>query len=279
MYLWAENRMGQVLQAYNTLTTQLYYTVDPSLPAGYMGYSAPIKGWVYDSGISGAYIPNEVSGGGFSAPLTRASGIHIDYENGRVIVPTSLGTNLTLTGTYSAKEVNIYLPAETEGEILTQNKYFVNPRYASALTSGAPPYAYATPAVFVNPMSMHNEAFQLGGLVNSKASMTLTVLAETSFQLTAILSLFRDYRYQYIPMLNTVNDPLDGWGDVKGGTGYNYLSYVARFGGPGNLIYIEDVRTAKVSDRLRLNPRQFAGVVDLELTYIRQTPLSSNVFV
>lgn len=278
VFLWGEHLLAQQLQAYNVLTTQLFYTPDPSLPTGFVGYSAPLKGWIYDSGVSGAYIINEVSGGGFSAPLTRASGIHIDYENGRVIVPAALGTALTLTGTYSAKQVNLYAPAETEESILTQNKYFLNPRYNSPLNSGVQPDLFATPAAFLNTLTMRNEPFQFGGLIDSKDTMSFTILAETNFQLSAILSMFRDARYQYIPMCNLVDDPLDQWGDTKGGSGYNYRALVAKFGQPGNLIYVENTRTAKVSDITRLNPRQFAGIADLELSYVRQVPITSNVF-
>lgn len=279
-FLWAENRILQQLQAFNTITTRLYYTPDPVLPAGYLGYSAPLKQWVYDSGVSGAHILNEASGGAFTAyPLTRASGIHVDYNNGRVIVPAAFGTGLTLTGTYSYKQVNIYQPNETEQEILTQGKYFLNPRYRAPLVSGVPPYVYATPAVFLNPLDMRNDAFQLGGLVDSKTTMTMTVLAESNFQATAMMSLFRDARYQYFPMLNTINDPLDEWGDVKGGTGYNYASLVGMFGTPGNLVYIENVHVSKVSDRVKMNPMQTAAIIDLDLSYIRQAPIGTNVFV
>lgn len=282
VYLWAENRILQSAQAYQTVTTRLYPTADPQLGTGWVSYSAPFKQFVYDSGISGAYIINEASGGAFTTyPLTRASGMHVDYENGRVLLPAAsgFGSNLVLTGTYSVKEVNIYTANESEETLLTQGKYFVNPRYNGTPTSGVPPYAMATPAVFINLLASKNEAYQLGGLVDSRDTVTMTVLAETSFQLNGVLSIFRDARYGYIPMLNTVNDPLDAWGDVKGGTGYNYQAYVGRFGSPGNLIYITDVRTAKVSDRLRLTPTQFAGIVDLDLSYIRQPPVTSNLFV
>ncbi len=279
VFLYAEHQYLQLGQAYNTVTTKLYYTPDTRLPAGFASYNSPIKQWVYDSGVSGAYIINEVSGGGFSAPLTRASGIHVDYENGRVIVPSALGTSLTLTGTYSYKEVNIYAPSETEEQILTQNKYYLNPRYGMPFNSGVSPYVYATPAMFMNILASRNEAYQFGGLVDSKSTVSFTILAETNFQLTALLSLFRDMRYQYIPMCNLPDDPLDQWGDVKGGTGYNYLTVVRNFGVPGNLIYVENTHTARVKDISRLNPRQFAGIVDLDLSYIRQSPIGSNLFV
>lgn len=268
--------------AYQTLTTRLFPTADPTLPAGYQGYSCPLAGFVPDSGVSGAWVINCVSGGGFSAPLTRASGIHIDYVNGRAILPTSLGTNLVLTGTASIPDIRVYLPNETESYLLTQNKYFVNPRFYSPLTaSGAPPNTYATPAIFINQIAASNESFALGGLVNSISTISITVFTESNFQMNALFSIFRDFRYQSFPMLNTISDPLNQWGDVKGGDseGYNYLQYVASYGQPGNLVYIRNVRASKVSDKAKLNPQLFAGIVDLEVEYVRQVPQGSNIFV
>lgn len=281
-YLWADHVMCQIGQAFGTVTTRLFPTVDPSLPAGYQGYSAPLVGWVYDSGVSGAHIINEVSGGGYSAPLTRASGLRIDYLNGRVVLPTSITVPAgnPLTGSYSFKEANLYLANEGDDPLLTQGKYFLNPRYRSALSvSGVPPGNMVTPAVFISPLSTANEAFQLGGLVDTQTTISLTIVGETPFQVTALLSLFRDARYQCFPMCNTVDAPLDGWGDVKGGTGYNYKALVARYGQAGNLVYVDNVHTARVSDRLKANPQTFLGKVDLDTSFIRQSPIGSNIFV
>lgn len=281
-FLFAEYKVQQQGVAYNNLTVRLFPTQDRTLPAGYQSYSSPLKGFVYNSGVSGAVIINSISGGGFSAPLTRASGIKIDYPNGRVLVPTSLGTNLVLTGTAACLEVNTYLPSEAEEYIITQGKYFVNPRFYSPLTaSGAPPGIYATPAIFINQIHAENDAYQFGGLVNSKSTITVTAICESNYQMNALFSIFRDLRYQYFPMLNTISDPLNQWGDVKGGdgTGYNYLNYVASYGTPGNLVYIDNVRTSKVTDKVRLNPQQFVGIIDIETSYVRQAPLNSNIFV
>ncbi len=272
-FLFAEHWYLQTSQAYNTITSKLYYSPDPTLPAGYVAYSFPIKQLVYDSGVSGAFIFNEVSGGVFAQyPLTRASGIHIDYENARAILPLAYGTGLSLTGTASYKEVNIYQPNETEEEILTQNKFFLNPRYRAPLVSGVPPYVYATPAMFLNPLQTHNDPYQFGGTVESKTTMTFTVLAETSYQLNNLLSTFADTEKGYFPLVGVANDPLDEWGDVKGGTGYNYFTLAQRYGTPGNLVYINRVRGSKVSDRVRMNPRQFCGIIDMEVFFVRLPP-------
>jgi hypothetical protein len=274
-FLYAEHTVLQNGRAYQTLTTRLFPTQDRSLPAGYQGYSSPLKGWVADSGVSGVAVINSVSGGGYSAPLTRASGARFDYINGRVILPTSLGANLALTGTASYPELRVYLPNESEEQLLTQDKYFVNPSYYSPLTaSGAPPGPYATPAIFINQLTARNDAFALGGLVDTKSTITVTAFAESNYQLNALFSIFRDMRYQCFPYLDVTADPLNQWGDVKGGdaTGYNYLNYTSTYGTPGNLVYISDVRASKVSDKVRVNPQLFAGIIDLEVAFVRLPP-------
>ncbi len=279
LFLYAQFRAQQTMQAYQTVTCRLFPTEDPSLPAGVQGYSSPLKGWVYDSDVSGAAIINSISGGGFSEPLTRASGIHIDYTNARVIVPTALGTNLVLTGTASFCEVNHYIASETEETLLTQSKMFVNPRtvYTTAIT-GAPPNVYVTPAVFVNPLHTANEAFQLGGTINTKSTLTLTVFAESPQQLVAILGSCRDMRYQWFPLVDTADDPLDEWGDLKGGSGFNYLGLAQRLGASNNLVYIEDVRTARVSDKLKANNQQWIGMADVDVCFMRQSPAEASLF-
>lgn len=270
IFLYAEYRTAQEARAFQTLTTRLFPTADSSLPPGWQGYSSPLKGWIYDSGVSGALVINSVSGGGFSAPLTRASGIHFDYSNGRVILPITIVPTQPLTGTASVTEVNHYIPSETEDQLLTQNKMFVNPRAVYPLTaSGAPPQVYVTPAVFVNPLHTKNAPYELGGTVDTKTSVSLTLIMEDPAQLNTMLGLWRDSRYQYIPLVPAIDDPLDGWGDLKGGSGYNYLAYVARYGNPSNLIFVEDVYTARISDRVRVNPNQWIGIVDLETSYVR----------
>ena len=269
-HLWSQFQIQQNMAAFINLSTPLYPTTETRL-TGYYSYSAPFKQFLYDSGVSGAQIINVVSGGAFTNyPLTRASGIHIDYINGRVLVPTSFGANLTLTGSYSTPEINVWQPNATEEHLLTQAKFFVNPRYQGTPTSGIAPYAMVTPAVFINTLSDSSDQFSFGGIDNTMTTFTLTCFAETDYQLKGLFSFFRDSRFGYIPLVSIAQNPLDGFNDVKGGTGFNYQTLTAQYGSPGQLIYIDNVHTAKVSDRMQLNPGLFAGIIDMQLSYIRQ---------
>ncbi len=271
VYLYAQQRLQSLGQAYFNTQLGFYPTADSSI-TGYYSYSAPWKSFVYDASVTGAAIVNMVSGGGFSAPLTRASGVHFDYLNGRVLVPVALGANLALTGYGAVSELNLYVPAETQEYLLTQQKYFVNPRYQGTPTSGVMPYSYVTPAVFVNSISDTNEAFALGGLNETNTTFSLTCFAESDYQLKGVLSLFRDARYKNFPLVSIAQNPLDGWNDTKNGSGgFNYNTILTQYGTPGQLVYIKSIRTAKVSDRAKLNPALFCGLIDMELSFVRQT--------
>ncbi len=72
-------------------------------------------------------------------------------------------------------------------------------------------------------------------------------------------------------MLTAAQYPFDEYGDVKGGTGYNYQSLIERFGTPGNLVYISEVRTAKLNDRAKIAPGIFGGVIDIDTQFVRLT--------
>jgi hypothetical protein len=277
VFLWLEHQLTQKAVAYQTLTTPLYYVPDTQLPAGYIRYSSPFKTWNYDSGVSGAVVIQTVSGAS-GILLNRSSGMKIDYGNGGIILTSNYGTGLALTGTYSFREVNMYQANETQESLLTQGKFFRNPRFVYAATSGVQPYSYVTPAVFLDTLSSKTEAFQFGGLIDSTVTFTATILAESTFQLNALLSISSDMKYQYLPVFNTIDDVVDGWGDTKPGC-YNYNDLVAMWGAPGNLAYVKNVRTAKMSDRVKANPLLFVGMADFEISYVRQAPISTNVFV
>lgn len=269
VFLWAQNRVQSFAQAYITVTTPLFYAADPSLPPGYASYAAPFAQWIYDSGVSGAAVIQTVSGG--NSVLGRSSGLIFDYINGRIIVPTTLGTNLTLTGTYSFAEVNTYQPNEDEDHILTQGQYYLNPSTNGAATGGAPPYVYHTPAIFINTLHSDDKAFAFGGIDDSITTFSISVFAQSNWQLNAMLSLFRDARYLNIPLLPGGYGALNQWNDYAGGTGYNYETLIALYGSPGQLCYLSDIKTSKVSDRIKANREYFVGLIDLEIGYIRQT--------
>ena len=268
LYLWAENRYLNSCQAYQNYTSRLYYQPDSSLGTGYVAYAAPFKQWVYDSGINGANILQSISGGAVGE-LTRASGLHVDYNGGRIILPASFGTSATITGSYAFKEVNIYLTNEDQASLVSQNESFLNPRFKSLPTGATSAGTIQTPAIFVSMLNNKNEPWEIGGIDMCHYNVTMTVMTQTPYQMDGILGVMADGRHQHVPILSVEDDPINEWGDLK--SGYNYNTFSSEKGTPGNLIYINEIKTSKISDKVKLNQSLYMGFVDVDMSFPRQT--------
>lgn len=263
---WIENSLLNDGQAFFNKTSKLFYKQDNSLP-NYVTYSSPFKQWAYDTSISGAQICSGISG---SVTLANnQSGMVVDYENGRIILPTSFGTGLNISGSYAVKEFNIYLTNETEAELITSSKFYLNSRYNQNATGAIPPYSIVTPAIFINALNTNTEGFALGGLKQTKIALSTVVLADTMDNLDATLSFLTDKSEKFFPLINKNLDPVADFGGVRTGiypNGYSYSALKGQHDTPGNLFYIESVRGSKLSDRFKTSERSFVGIADFEIT-------------
>lgn len=264
-FFWAQNALLNEAQAYINYSSKLYYQPDQRLGSSYVTYSAPFKQWVYDQGVQGAFVCSGVSG---SVNLNQnQSGLRVDYDNGRVILPASFGTGLNISGSYAFKEFNFYLSNETEEEILTTNKFYLNSRFNQNPTGKLPPYSIVTPAIFINTLASSNKGFALGGEKQTNTRLSVIVMAETAAQINGVISFFNDKCHKFIPYHSF--DPIGPWGDIKTGefpSGYNYNQIKSQYGVPGNFLYIESVRGSKLSDSFKGNERNFVGLIDFELS-------------
>jgi hypothetical protein len=273
VFLWAENRISNDLQGYINHTSQLYYQADDAIGSGYVAYAAPFKQWVYDSGVAGATIIDKISGD-FGVLTRGQSGLKFDFDNGRVILDAAVGTNLDITGSYAFKEVNTYLTNESQDAVITSDEYYLNPRFQGEPTGALPPYVKTTPAVFISLMNSKNEPWALGGTDMGTSYMSMTVLAETPYQMNALLGSFTDAYHQYIPITEVTDDPINEWGDLKV-SGYNYNDVKSLRGTPGNIMRISNVATSQISDgsirRGGLNQALYMGFIDVDVQFPRNT--------
>lgn len=271
-HLWLDNYISNKGQGYITTTSQFIYQNDPALP-NYVSYVAPFRSFVCDSGVSGATIMNSVSGA-FGVLNRGDSGMMIDYQNGRILLPSSLGTNLNITGTYSFKEINIYKANETQEKLVFSNKYYLNPRFDNAPITGVPPltwnpkinsYDMVTPCVFVGLSQTENKNWALGGLYNTNYNFELSIMAETYSQLEGTLSLLADSYQKWIPMLSPADWPLNFYGDFKNNSGYNYQNLSTQKGDPSNLYFVSSAKVSKVGDIAKIDQSVFVGVAQITL--------------
>ncbi len=267
LYPWLDNRLLQNGQAYINNTSQFYYQPDTKLPAGTIAYAAPFKTFVWDSGVSGANILNSVSGS--AGVLTRGvSGMSVDFDNGRILVNSAVGTNAVISGSYSFKDFNLYFANQSQESIVFTNKYYLNSRYNRSITGGVPPARdFVTPCMFISTVAFDNEPYAFGGQYMTEATVTINIMAENMGQLEGACSIINDSKDAMFPLLQPNTWPLNPLGDYY--SGWNYEAIKAQYARPGNLFCVTDVRVSKVSDYAKIDPAIFLGVAELTVAIPR----------
>lgn len=261
-FLWFDNFLLKKGEAYSNKTGQLYYYSDPRLDSDYVAYGSPYKQWVTDSSITGATIPTGVHFG--TDTSGRSDGIAFDFDNGRVLVEDSI-TGSTITGEFAVKDFSIYLTNDTEDDLIVENKYVVNSRLPSGPLTYIEPYDDVVPAVFISTSQSDNTPFAFGGMQDTKVQIKAVVIAEDTYQLDGVLSIFMDSIDETIVPVPMSGYPITELGDLKGDS-YNYTGTTDNYTGDIDF-YIEKVRTSKLSDRTRreLANELYIGFIDFDL--------------
>ena len=265
-FLWFDDFLLTKGEAYTNRTGEFFYYDDPRLDTAYKAYGSPFKQWVTDSAVTGATMPTGVYiGGSFSG---RDDGVVLDFENGRALVSGS-NTGLSLTGQFSVKDFNVYMTNDTEEDLVVENKYTVNSRLPSGPYTYIEPYDDVVPAIFISSSDAQNKPFALGGMQDTTVAMKAVVLAEDTYQLDGVLSIFMDSVDECLNPISMTGYPITELGDLKDGS-YNYTTVKDGYSGDIKF-YINDVKTSKLTDRDRksLAHDMYVGFVDFDVQQYR----------
>jgi hypothetical protein len=266
MLLWFDNYFLTHADGYINRTGTFFYEEDPSLPANLKSFNSRYKQWVNDSSITGANIPSGVFiDGAFSG---RADGVILDFENGRALVDSSVPNTATITGAFAVKDINVYYTDDDEEDIINEQRYQVNPNLPAAEQSaqtGLSPYDFAIPAAFIANQGLNNKGFALGGLEETTVRFTAVVLAQNSFELDGVLSVFADSKNEIIPEIPMTGAPSTEWGDIKNDS-YSFVGGRSYYLQNGHY-FVNSVGTSKLTDRARrgLQSNLYIGFIDFEV--------------
>lgn len=240
------------------------YLQEDSTRAAFKVYASPLRSWVYDGCVQGANIPTGFynSSGQF---LTRQSGMFLDFQNGRVLSSGNWGPSIS--GSYSKREFNVQFTS-TEVAGLYIDRVFEANKDIDYTKTGAYPYSYTAPIIFVTNTTASNNPYQLGGGVfDSKRNYRLYVITKDTYSQEALVSVLTDKLNKYIPILSSSQMPLTFYGDIKGGS-YNYCDYkTPEVCGSG--AYIENIFHYKIDQKSNKTTTWFASAYDLELSVVR----------
>ena len=262
LMLWFDNFLLTKGEAFTNKTGSLYYYEDPHLDSSFKAYGSPYKQWVTDSSVSNANIPNGIFVNGSLSG--RGAGVKLDFENGRALLNTS-SESLNVTGTFAVTDFNLYYTNETEDDLIIEKKYTVNSRLPGASQNAIAPYDQVVPAIFLSSESMTNKGFAFGGMEETSVKASAVILAEDSYQLDGVLSIFADSYNETFNQIPMSGHPMNEFADLKDGT-YSYTDVSATFDSQ-RPFYIETVTTSKLADKARksLSNDLFVGFVDFDI--------------
>ena len=213
------------------------------------------------------YDPKDVNGDLIDSKLHFINTALLDFENGRIIETglADYATSDTPTGIFSVKDFNVYLTNETEEDLILESKFKSNSRYDSNFNSGVKPYDQMTPAIFINNEVVTNAPFAFGGEDETRISIKAVVMAEDTYGLDGVLSIFADSARESITVIPFTGHPGTEYGDVDSlmKSGYSYTDLTKTFDGAETKFYIDDVTVSKLSDRAK---KQSIG--DLKIGFI-----------
>jgi len=266
-FLWFDNFLLKKGEAYSNKTGELFNYADPRLDSRYVAYGSPYKQWVTDSSIAGAIIPTGVSvvGAGTSG---RNNGVVFDFENGRALFSGD-NTSMTVTGEFAVKDFSVYLTNDTEDDLIVENKYAVNSRLPSGPLTYIEPYDDVVPAIFLSISQAENSPFALGGMQETKVQAKAVILAEDTYQLDGVMSIFMDSVDEVIAAIPMSGYPITEFGDLKDGN-FDYTGLADDYQGETKFC-VGKVKTSKLSDRTRnvLANELYVGFIDFDIEQYR----------
>ena len=261
-FLWFDNFLLEKGEAYTNTTREFFYYEDPRLDSTYKAYGSPYKQWVTDSAITGATIPNGVFiNNGFSG---RSDGVVLDFDNGRALISGS-ATDSTVTGEFAVKDFSVYLTNDTEDDLIVENKYVVNSRVPSGPLTYIAPYDDVVPAIFLSISDTENKPLAFGGLEDTVVHAKAVVMAEDTYQLDGVLSIFMDSVNEVMTAIPMSGYPITELGDLKNDT-YSYTGTKEGYESDTKF-FIDKVKTSKLSDRTKsvLANELYIGFIDFDI--------------
>ncbi len=217
-YLWFDDRVVRYGEAVESGIKQNFYYSANSVDIGdnKVAYYSPDRQFVSNgyNVPSGAYL-NDVF---ILQDPTSTEGLLIDHNQGRIILNSSMGNNLTVRGEFSRKTLNTYIKNECEEERLL-NTYLLlaeqdDQTFLESI-NGFSALNYTVPAAFVSYNSSVNKPFALGGLQDTRSNIRAVVVANDNYTLDSTLSLFRDSTESIFPIIDYAEFPYGEYFHIK----------------------------------------------------------------
>ena len=196
-----------------------------------------------------------------------AYGLIIDFDIGRILTK-DVPLDSNISGLFSRKEVNVYLTDQSEEDILINTNFDVSGNNYWKDSGEIDLIRYTLPAVFISSENSINEPFALGGMDNTLQRLRAVVITEDSYQLDAVLSVFRDSSKRAFKLISYEDFPFNQYWNLNEFP-YTYTGHANQYG--GEHVFIERVMASKLTDRAnsKISDNLMVGFLDFELGMAR----------
>jgi hypothetical protein len=142
----------------------------------------------------------------------------------------------------------------------------INQSVSNIHTEYYQPYEQKIPAIYISNDTMRNMPMAFGGLNETITKAKSVVIANNSYELDTILSIFADSYNEMIPFVDFDSHPLNEYGGLK--SGYSYQNLIQNY---SKEIFVKEVFTSKMSDKLKQNLLKdlYIGFIDFDLSIFR----------
>ena len=257
-YLWFDDRITRFAEAVESGISQNFYysNLNVDVPTNQVAYYSPDRQLV----ANGADVPSGVyiSGGAFGSSYSfvnqdgdNATGLMIDFEKGRVILNSGVGSELAISGDFDRKTINSYITNESDEDLLFNTDFIVagvdDETFLQTVT-GLGAANYTVPAAFLSYNSSTNKPFALGGMQDTRSNIRAVVVVNENFSLDGALSLFRDSTEVCVPIIDFEDFPFGEYFHIKNPP-YTYSGlYKTKMDAGAPYAFIEKVSSSKMYD-------------------------------
>jgi hypothetical protein len=254
-YLWFDDRLVRYGEAVESGISQNFYYSPNSVDISnnQVAYYSPDRQFVsngYDV-PSGVYIDSTGKYDFVHQKPNNSTGLMIDHDQGRVILNSSMGTGLSISGNFSRKTVNTYITNESEEELLLNTDFLLAEQDDQTFLESMTGFAslnYTVPAAFISYNSSLNKPFALGGLQDTRSNIRAVVITNDNYTLDSILSLFRDSTEVCVPIVDYAEFPYGEFFHVKNPP-YTYETlYRQKMDANAQYAFIEKISSSKLHD-------------------------------
>lgn len=237
---------------------------------GYVTYSAPFSQLVYDKAITGASLPTGLYLNSTFIVPGQSGFAGVNFEKGEAYFTGAFPSTVNVSGNYAIKDFNVVLSSEPEEKIIFEKQLNPRPKYTQVPT-GVLNDELTYPIIFIKNNRRINDPFALGGMDNSKYSLSAYIFADTRFKLDGAVGILCDTARGAVPVLDQSQMPFNSSGLYVSGHAvpFNYTGVAATVPA-SNYLYIKEVRQGGFSkfsfqEANKLNPDVHFDFVDFEL--------------